>query len=291
MTLISRLKFRTIQLDKIETPKKATTKDISIVIPVKNNQKGIDKYLKTFFISHVKDNFPKEIIVVDNDSVPAIKIQEEYKKYGIVKLLHCTRVGPASARNEGWKKAKGNWILFNDSDCIPSERLLLGYIEELNGAIAYAGNVKSYGTDRLSKYYESQEILIPLKIYDNNKIATPQYLITANALVWRKGLEKIGGFNENIKIASGEDIDLGLRVSQIGRLSYAFESIVYHNFDDGLKGFFRRFRRYGKGNKIIQELYQTDTKPRPFVANDNKLINNVFAKLQYLALLYGYYFD
>ena len=41
------------------------------------------------------------------------------------------------------------------------------------------------------------------------KIVTrPEYVITANALIWRRALQDIGGFNETITIAAGEDIDL-----------------------------------------------------------------------------------
>ena len=54
------------------------------------------------------------------------------------------------------------------------------------------------------------------------------------------------GFNENIKIAGGEDVDFGLRLSQIGDLNYAFENGLLHEFSDGIKGFVKRFIRYGR---------------------------------------------
>ena len=288
MTLISRLNFKIRRLKQVESPKSAKSKDVSIVIPVKNNQKGINTYLEHFFQTHTKESFPREIIIIDNNSIPKIHIQEEYKKNGIIRLIECEKIGPASARNKGIKIAKGNWILFNDSDCLPTESLISGYLNVLNGSVAYAGNVKSLGDDKLSQYYESQEILLPLKTSHD---FVPQYLITANAFVWREAINKTGGFNENIKVASGEDVDLGLRLSQIGRLSYAFESVVFHNFDDGFSGFIKRFRRYGKGNKIVSELYKTDVKPRPFRPNEKSITNYFLAIIQYLSLTYGYYFD
>lgn len=289
MTLISRLVFFNKKKSSPKSSGKVITDQISIVIPVRNNQRGVNDYLGSFFASHHPAGFPKEIIFIDNNSVPHLTIDAKYKQHGLpLKLLRCTEPGPAAARNCGVRHALGNWILFNDSDCLPTASLLSGYALADNGAIAYAGNIKALGNDKLSKYYESQEILIPLKVRDINGQFIPQYLITANTLIWKPALLEIGGFNEDIKIAAGEDIDLGLRLSQTGRLAYAFESIVYHNFDDGLVGFAKRFIRYGKGNKIIERLWDTNMKPTPFSPVKASAFNRSASRLQYLFLLIGY---
>jgi len=289
MTLISRLVFFK---NKKKTLSKSSDRirvdEVSIIVPVKDNQKGVDNYLDNFFVTHQYDNFPKEIIIVDNNSKPAIQICRRHLASGLVKLLSCKTLGPAAARNFGALNSSGQWILFNDSDCIPTNSFLTGYVKADNGSIAYAGNIHSVGNDRLSKYYESQEILIPLKTYNDKGEFVPQYLITANTLVWRQAFIEINGFNENIKIAGGEDVDFGLRLSQVGHLSYAFGSILLHDFSDGIVGFYKRFKRYGQGNRIVEHLWQTDMKPRPFRPNKRTLTNEVFAKLQYIFLLYGY---
>ena len=81
----------------------------------------------------------------------------------------------------------------------------------MNGAVAYAGMVKAERSDLVSRYYDTQGILIPPPLWDNGE-ERPSYLITANALVWRLALAKIGGFNEHFPSAGEEDIDLGLRL-------------------------------------------------------------------------------
>lgn len=288
MTLISRLVFFTVKKTQKKSSGRIKTDEISIVIPVKDNQKGIDQYLDYFFSSHQLEQFPKEIIVVDNNSNPPIRIPHQYLKAEIIKLIKCRKPGPAAARNAGAGIAKGEWLLFNDSDCLPTGSLLSGYLNADNGSVAYAGNINSLGKDWLSKYYESQEILIPLKTYNERGDFVPQYLITANSLVWREAFIESKGFNEDIKIAGGEDVDLGLRLSQIGNLSYAFDSIALHNFNDGLIGFYRRFMRYGYGNRIIEELWKTDMKPQIFKPNKITPFNIIVSKMQYLFLLFGY---
>jgi len=290
MTLISRLVF----FKNKKTPKKSSerieTKEISIIIPVKDNQNGIDTYLTKFFETHCKHNYPKEIIIVDNNSDPVISIDKRYFDSDLpIRLIKCKKPGPAAARNRGALIAKGKWLLFNDSDCIPTVTLLSGYKIADNLAVAYAGNIKSLDSDKLSQYYESQEILVPLKTLDEKGKFVPQYLITANSLIWRKAFEEINGFNENITIAGGEDVDIGLRLSKVGRLCYAFESIAIHDFSDGLLGFYKRFIRYGQGNRIVEELWGTDMSPRFFSPNKKTTINKILAISQYLILGIGYW--
>ena len=289
MTLISRLVFFKDKKTSRKSSERIETNQISIVIPVKDNQQGIERYLERFFETHKPENYPKEIIVIDNNSRPALYLDDKYLKYGVpIQLIECLTKGPAAARNKGAFSSNGKWLLFNDSDCIPTETLLTGYQSADNFSVAYAGNIKSHKKDRLSRYYESQEILIPLKTYDQDGKFVPQYLITANALVWKDAFLEINGFNEKINIAGGEDVDLGLRLSRIGKLSYAFDSIAVHDFSDGILGFYSRFIRYGQGNRFVEQIWKTDLKPRLFRPNERTLINEFYAKFQYFFLRIGY---
>lgn len=288
MTLISKLIF---SVEKIKTlkPQKIRIENISIVIPVKDNQKGINNFLDSFFKTQKRQNYPKEIVIIDNNSKEGIKIESHYRNKGIDIILDvCISKGPGSARNLGVKQSKGNWILFLDSDCLMTEDSILGYLKNQNESIAYAGMVESLNSDFISKYYETQEILMPMKVIDENGFSRPQYLITANCLVWKDAFTEVGGFNEKIQIAGGEDVDLGIRLSQIGNLSYCYHAIIKHNFDDGFIGFCKRFIRYGKGNKIVENLYKTDLSPKLFRPNKKTFINEIFAKLQWIFLKIGY---
>lgn len=275
------------QKNTIVAPLLHSSKEISIVIPVKNNQEGINQFLNIFNKTHTAQNSPLEIIVVDNCSSPPIKLPN-IPNPCYIKLLKCKKLGPASARNVGWKDARGEWILFTDSDCTPSETWISGYISISNGSIGYAGNVLPLSQDPISKYYETQGTLIPSRYYRND-VAYPDYLITANCLIWKKALELLDGFNESIQIAAGEDIDIGFRLRMIGNLSFAWDSLVYHDFGDGLGGFIKRFYRYGKGNGKLSQIFSLNMRPRGIKPQKKTLFNSILAKIQYLSLLGGYY--
>ena len=282
LVLKNRSKFKKREIKKIPP---IQSNDISIVIPVKDNQKGIDKLLESVFVSQISEFYPKEIIIVDNNEVMCTKINTKFLGKGIeIKLFHCKTKGPGNARNVGWKRAKGKWILFTDSDCIMTNSSIQEYIKSDNGSIGYAGNVKSIEKGPVSDYYDSQQILIPLQ----NEFEEPEYLITANCLVYHEALEKINGFNPKIRIAAGEDVDLGIRLRNYGKLTYCKKAIIMHNFDECIDDFKKRFVRYGKGNKIVSNIYNVDLSPEPFAPAVTNSTNNYLSGIQFHYLKKGY---
>jgi glycosyltransferase involved in cell wall biosynthesis len=257
--------------------------DVSLVVPVWNDQRGIARLVEAFARLEPSAR-PQEIIVVDDGSTPAIVVADEAAAVARAKVVRAHHRGPAAARNLGWRAARSSWILFTDADCVPSPSLLLGYGDAMNGAVAYAGAVEPLGNDFLSRYYATQKILVP----PPTNHSEPGYLVTANALVWRPALERVGGFDERFRFAGGEDIDLALRLAEIGRSSYAPAAVVHHDFSDGVAGFFRRFVRYGRGNRLLAEVHRLDMTPKPFRPAHGSLVNYACAGAQYLAMLIGY---
>jgi glycosyltransferase involved in cell wall biosynthesis len=269
---------------------KISVDEISVVIPVKNNQKGINNFLNSIFDTHKGKLLPREIIIVDNMSDTPVLIPSHFTNQGLeIHLLECHKVGAASARNVGAMYASGNWLLFVDSDCIATETLLTGYLNVRSDAVAYAGFIDAIGTDYLSQYYVSQQIHLPPTIYHFNGEESPQYLVTANALVLKTAFIKVGGFNEEFIFAGGEDSDLALKLSKIGTLAFALDSVVLHDFNDGLIGFIKRFVRYGKGNRLLKSFHKINLFPLPSTAKKKgRIINNLLVILQWLFLLIGY---
>ncbi len=265
---------------------KVTLDEISIIIPVKDNQQGVNHFLDSFFQTHQLKDFPREIIVVDNNSAIPVFIPEEYAKRSItIQLLTCDKPGPASARNVGAKHAKGKWLLFVDSDCISTESMIKGYLTEEGSAVGYQGFVAALGNDYVSKYYESQQIHKP----PSEASGLPNHIITANVLILKEAFNKINGFDETFNLAGGEDIDLGLRLSKVGELAYTPGSVILHEFNDGLTGFVKRFIRYGRGNRLVREFHKVSLVPLPSTAKKKSvLINNFLVILQWLCLLSGY---
>jgi len=288
MTLLTTFAIPPISRGNMVAPRELALSDLTIVVPVKNNQIGVTRLLEACLKIFPPKHCLAEIVLVDNLSHPPVEVPAHLASSLPVRVLLCTQSGAAAARNLGARQAQTRWILFLDSDCLPTPGLIDGYRQALNGAIAYAGMVRAEQHDPVSRYYDTQGILNPLPLWDDGE-KRPAYLITANALVWREALAQLGGFDEGFPSAGGEDIDLGLRLWSVGPLAYAPAAQTLHAFEPHLLAFVRRFVRYGCGNRLLAAHYQADLAPRLFAPHRPSLFNRFLAGVQWLSLWWGYH--
>ncbi len=263
--------------------------EISLIIPVKDNQSGVNQFLTHFLETQTSDTYPKEIILVDNQSNPPLVIPETPAGFPIqIRLISCPRKGPGAARNCGASESKGSWLLFIDSDCIPTESSIRGFLDLQTHASAYIGTVNALGNDPVSNYYQSQKIHQPPEKVDGHGRVTPKYLITANFMIEKEVFYNHHGFNEYFTFAC-EDMDLGVRLEQKASMAFVDAAMVKHDYHDGFSGFIRRFYAYGKGNRLIRTMYKLPLFPLPFLPKDkSNWVNFGLAGVQWLCLFTGY---
>lgn len=287
MTFLSSYAIKPAQAGSVRAPCHLDISELSLVVPVYNNQQGAQQLLAACLDVFTPRRCPREIIIVDSLSSPPLTVPR-FASWGLpLQVLSCPRPGAAAARNLGARTATGEWILFLDSDCLPTPTLIEGYQRAMNGEVAYAGLVRAVRSDPLSRYYDTQGIFSPPPVWHQVR-ERPAYLITANALVWREALAQVGGFDERFPDAGGEDVDLGLRLWHIGPLAYAPQAQVLHATDAHLGTFVHRFVRYGRANRLLSARYHVDLSPRRFAPLRRTLLNRVLADLQFAALWWGY---
>ncbi len=93
--------------------------ELSIIIPVYNREKTIEKCLDSIIESvEAAESFSPEIVLVDDGSADAsVKICREYAdKQNYIRLIENRHAGVSAARNAGIDAAKGEYIAFVDSD-------------------------------------------------------------------------------------------------------------------------------------------------------------------------------
>lgn len=262
---------------------------ISVVVPVRNNQRGVDLFLKALANTHAIENRPREVIIIDNNSTVPIVISNEIMSLGLnVQLLLCKKRGPAAARNMGVLHATGTWILFADSDCIPTVTTLSGYIQSKKQAIALVGYVRATTNSVFSKFYNEQKVLLPHFKTNTSGENVPLYIVTANTLVLREAILECGLFDESYKYAAGEDVDIGVRLWCIGNIAYEFESIMLHDYESGILSFFRRFVRYGKGNWQLEITHGMNMRAKYSPPVCKTIPNHILRYLQCFFLNLGY---
>src|SRR5262249_39182898 len=122
--------------------------------------------------------------------------------------------GPASARNRGVKAARGAFVAFTDSDCLPAR----GWLSHLSKGVEKervgggGGAVRSAVQGMTGEYVDAIRLLDPLP----DETGEIPYLITANACFRRAALVEAGLFDERFRKPGGEEPELCLRIKKLG---------------------------------------------------------------------------
>ena len=118
---------------------------LSIVIPVYNEEKTIEKVLEELALVKFT-GIAKEIIVVDDcSSDKTFQIVSEYKGKKIKFIRHISNMGKGSAVRTGFGMATGDYVLIQDADLEyhPSDIVkLLQPLKENNNTVAYGTRLK-----------------------------------------------------------------------------------------------------------------------------------------------------
>jgi glycosyltransferase involved in cell wall biosynthesis len=179
---------------------------LSIIIPTLNEE----NYLPLLLEAIKRQNFADlEVIVADAGSVD--KTLEIAKSYG---CRFAPGGVPAKGRNEGAKIAHGDTLLFMDADNVylPKnflEKLTSEFKKRNLGVASFTLYPKGNGFDKFA-----------YRLYNNWVNLTQKFLAfaTNSVLVKRELHQKIGGFDEEIKIA--EDHDFAQRAAKVGKFGF-----------------------------------------------------------------------
>jgi GT2 family glycosyltransferase len=189
-----------------------------------------------------------EIIVVDDASpTPLAEVVDQFTDLDIKYLRRSENLGAASARNYGAAQSKHEFLAFTDNDCMVDPR----WVDHFYASIAQSppsiaavgGRVVAHGRDIYSQYYDYHKVLDPW--YYRGK---HYYITTANAIFRRAAFDLVGGFDEAVRGAGGEDPGLCFKLQNAGfGLGYNPDAIVFHQYTPSFAAFMRMFYRYGYG--------------------------------------------
>ena len=215
---------------------------LSIIIVTYNSRTLIEQCLVS--VNKAITTLEAEIIIVDNNSNDGSKESLPSKFPGVKFIFNNENLGFAKACNQGFKISSGDHILFLNPDTVLSETCLTECISffkihEDVGAVGVrmlddnrkflkeskrglpspsASFYKLFGltaifpgSKAIAKYYQGH-----LPENENNPV---EILSGAFMMIKRAVFEKVNGFDESF-FMYGEDIDLSLRISQLGYKNY-----------------------------------------------------------------------
>lgn len=202
----------------------------SVVIPTYNRKPILEKCLRAMEQQVIAVDGPitgYEIVVVDDGSTDGTVdwLKTHAAEFPHVRLLEQNHLGPAAARNLGVEAAKGDTIIFIDSDLVVLDSFLQCHAEALmRGRQQYGERVFTYGRVVNTCNFDNPTSE-PFKVTDYSRA----YFATGNVAIARHWLQEAGLFDTQFTLYGWEDLELGVRLKNLGlTLVKVPEAVGYH---------------------------------------------------------------
>lgn len=235
-----------------------STPKYSIIIPVFNRPDEMKEMLDSLQAQTIK---PFEIVLVEDGSthksdflIPDYQLPINY--------FFKSNTGPGDSRNFGMGKAKGEYFLFFDSDCVLPD----DYFEKLDSAIeemkpdAFGGPDSahaSFSNVQKAINYAMTSFFTTGGIRGGKRQLDRYQPRSFNMGLKKEVFEKVGGFSD---IHPGEDPDLSFRIMNAGyKVSLIQEAVVFHKRRIDFGKFIKQVYKFGVVRVILNRWYP-DTK-------------------------------
>jgi GT2 family glycosyltransferase len=227
--------------------------DFSVIIPTYNRPQALSQCLDALTrLEYAGSSF--EVIVVDDGGVVSLEpVLQPFQSRASVTLLRQANAGPAAARNNGARHARGEYLVFTDDDCTPMPDWLQKLAESFRLYPDAVLGGKTVNVVPRNLYSAASQLLMDFLYTFYNAVPDQALFFASNNIaVPTASFLAIGGFSGEYRRAGGEDRAFCRQLRQHGaRLVYAPEAIVRHRHDLTITGFLVQQFTYGRGASIF----------------------------------------
>lgn len=205
---------------------------VSIIIPTYNRSKLIIRTIESVLAQTFSDF---EIIVVDDGSTDNTRgILKEHIDSGKIKYIYQNNAGPARARNNGIRNARGEILAFLDSDDEWTQdklEKLMGLFKEKGQDILVYSDIEyvDVNGDKKGNLFSKTK---PHEGKVAKKMLADNFVATSSVAVAKSLIEKAGGFPE-FKLPIGEDYYLWLKIAGFADFYFVNEPLVKYRVHSG----------------------------------------------------------
>lgn len=236
---------------------------ISVIVPAYNASRTLEFCLKSLGMSDVS---PLECIVVDDGSTD--NTVEVARRYGARVLSTGGRKGPAKARNQGAREARGEVVFFIDADICLHRNTLSRVVNGFAANPSVDAIIGSYDDspeqqDVLSMYRN----LMHRYVHQHGKAEAGTFWSGCGA-IRRSVFLQHGGFDESYQRPAIEDIELGYRLTAAGH------QIV---LDHGLE--VKHLKRWTFLNLVKTDIFDRGMPWTELILRDGKMPNDLNIQL------------
>jgi glycosyltransferase involved in cell wall biosynthesis len=201
---------------------------ISVVVPVFNHSHTLCACVASILRQQINlPNNPLEIIIVNDGSTDNFSqvskeiLKNDLAKSKVVKIINQENKGAPAARNNGFKVAKGEFVIFVDADTICYPYMFKEMIAKLNRypEVSYCYSQFLFGFKKI----KSQE-------FNADDVKKNNYIDTTTLIRARD----FPGFDENLK--RFQDWDLWLTMFEKGKAGIFVPMVLYKKIVRGRAG-------------------------------------------------------
>jgi len=236
-------------------PLPATGPAITVVIPVKDDQAGLDTTMTL-----LRDI---DVVVVDDGSDPPLAPADPAERVGVVRHRRAVPGGPGTARQEALGLVGTPLVAFVDAGVEITESQLA----ELSrwfadpSVVAVAPRVASTpGDDHIARYEAAHSPLdlgaAPSPVGPGRLVS---YVPTACLMARVEAVMAAGGFDPELRF--GEDVDLVWRLADVGRVHYDPSVVTFHPARRSLAAL--ALQRFGYGTAAAPLATRHGSRPAP----------------------------
>jgi glycosyltransferase involved in cell wall biosynthesis len=234
----------------------------SFIIPVYNRPDEIDELLDSFNKLDRISDF--EIVIVEDGSIiDCYSIVESYQSHLNISYYFKQNSGPGDSRNYGMQRAKGNYFIILDSDCLLPENYLKNvqrnltqnYVDCFGGPDAAH---KSFSSLQKAINFSMTSFMTTGGIRGGSKKHEDFQPRSFNMGISKRAFEASNGFGT---IHPGEDPDLAIRLKRLGFKTALFsEAFVYHKRRVSWTKFYQQVYKFGMVRPILNQWHPETNK-------------------------------
>ena len=203
---------------------------VSVVIPTYNRRPILEKCLLALEQQQTSGTPVEryEVVVVDDGSTDGTPtwLRQNTERFAHVRLIEQVHGGPAEGRNRGVEHARGDVIVFIDSDLVVTPVFLAKHAEALQLSWSRTGDrlCFTYGAVINTANFEE-----PTKERHKLRDLSWAYFATGNVAIDRSILQRSGLFDTGFRLYGWEDLELGERLRRMKvRLIKCPDAVGYH---------------------------------------------------------------
>lgn len=235
----------------------------SIIVPVYNRPEEIRELLES--LQHQEYQPEYEVVIVeDGSSESSEEIVKRFRESLQISYYYKENSGPGDSRNYGMQKAKGNYFIILDSDCILPKQYLIEVDKELKKEFVHCfggpdAADESFTTVQKAINYVMTSFFTTGGIRGREKSVGKFQPRSFNMGISKEAYEKVGGFG---RIHPGEDPDLTFRIWKAGYDSRLFpKAFVYHKRRIDWNKFYIQVNKFGMVRPILNKWHPGTSKP------------------------------